>query len=147
MNGAISVTHVIFGGLLILGVVAVAGFCCSLLCLHALGGVKARMVTNEKLEVFKAGLEKFFDHKLNNGLGVQSNAINELRAEFTESARAVAGIQTSNSALVRQMEQMSHGLMRIHEDQVNRLLDQLGIARKASTLTIEGPASSETFPA
>ena len=132
MNGQISVVHVIFGGLLVVSLVTGFGLCCSLLCLHSLGGVKSRMVTNEKLGAFKTEFEKFFEHKLNNGLGTQSNAINNLRDELTSRNEAVASIQTSNTALVKQMDLMSHNLLRVHEKHVDRLLDQLTEARKTN---------------
>ena len=142
MNGTIPILHVIFGGLLIVGLVAIFGLCCSLLCLHALGGVKTRMVTNEKLQVFKSEFEKFFEHKLNNGLGNQSRAIDELRDEVKDRNEAVASIQTSNSALVKQMDLMSHNLLRVHEKHVDRLLDQLNEARKGATSLLEDSASA-----
>ena len=130
MNGTVPIIQVVFGGLLAVGLVAVLGLMCSLLCLHALGGVKTRMVTSEKLGVFKAEFERFFEHKLNNGLGDQSRAIDELRDELTARNEAVASIQTSNTALVKQMDLMSHNLLRVHEKHVDRLLDQLNEARK-----------------
>ena len=133
MNGSISVVQLIFGGLVTVAIIAVAGLCCSLLCVHALGGVKARMVTSEKLDVFKVEFERFFEHKLNTGLGNQSRAIDELRDEVNANCQNVASIQSSNSALVKQMELMSHNLMRVHEEHVNRLLEQLAEAHQRNS--------------
>jgi hypothetical protein len=134
MNGSIPVIHVLVGGLILVGLFAVLGLICSTLSLHALGGVKSRMATTERLDTVKAELERHLEHKILGATQPLTRAVDELRDSIADSNAAVAGIKTSSDTLTRQMDLMSHNLMRIHQEQINRLLDQLGIVRSAVVL-------------
>jgi hypothetical protein len=123
MNGSIPIIHVVFGALLAVAGFAVLGLICSVLSLHALGGVKSRMATTERLDTIKAELERHLEHKILGATQPLTRAVDELREALADDRAAVACIQTSSDTLTRQMDLMSHNLMRIHQEQMNRIID------------------------
>jgi hypothetical protein len=123
MNGSIPIIQVVFGALLAVAGFAVLGLICSVLSLHALGGVKASMATTERLDTVKAELERHLEHKILGATQPLTRAVDELRETLADDRAAVACIQTSSDTLTRQMDLMSHNLMRIHQEQMNRIID------------------------
>ena len=81
------------------------------------------MATTERLDTVKAELERHLEHKINGATQPLTRAVDELRESIADNNNAVAGIRTSNDTLVRQMDLMSHSLMKIHQEQMNRILD------------------------
>jgi septal ring factor EnvC (AmiA/AmiB activator) len=134
MNGTIPIIQVVFCGLMVVAVLAVIGLVCSVLSLHALAGVKTRMATTERLDTVKAELERHLEHKILGATQPLTRAVDELRDSISDSNAAVVGIRTSNDTLVRQMDLMSHSLMKIHQEQMNRILD-LAAGRLQAPLT------------
>jgi hypothetical protein len=123
MNGSIPIIQVVFGALLAVAGFAVLGLICSVLSLHALGGVKARMATTERLDTIKAELERHLEHKILGATQPLTRAVDELRETLSDDRAAVACIQTSSDTLTRQMDLMSHNLRRFHQEQMNRIID------------------------